>query len=167
MRIRLPAPPPARHVLLATAVCGALLLIVAEFLTLREIRAVTAVPPGGRTTGGSHHLYAFALIGVAMIPMAVGAIHGRSRPAAIALLALAVTAIAITLLIDLPWIRDTGIIGRTYDLAEGHPAVGFWLQCAGAALVLASAVALLVRGDFAERPARSARRSSRGEVSRS
>ena len=38
---------------------------------------------------------------------------------------------------------DTGLIGRTYDLAEARPATGFYLESLGAALALIGAVALL------------------------
>jgi hypothetical protein len=39
----------ARYAPLVPLVAGALLLILAEFLTVREIKAVTVVPPGGTT----------------------------------------------------------------------------------------------------------------------
>jgi hypothetical protein len=164
MPIRPPGPLP-RHSLLVPAIGGALLLIVSEFLTLREIKAVTVVPEGGATSGGSHHLYAFVLIGAAMILMSVGAVVGRSRPAAIALLALAAAASVIILAADVPWMNETGLIGRTYDLAEARPAIGFWLEVAGALLVLVSALLVLRRGEFAEvRPERPARRAPRDDA---
>jgi hypothetical protein len=47
------------------------------------------------------------------------------------------------LLVDLPVLDDTGLIGRTYDLAEARPATGFYLESLGAALALIGAVALL------------------------
>ena len=74
-----------RYGLLVPIVAGAVLLIVAEFLPLYEIRTITAVPEGGRTSTGSHHGYALLIIGLAMVPMAIGAVRGGSRPAAIAL----------------------------------------------------------------------------------
>ena len=133
---------------------GAVLLIVAEFLVLREIRTVTVVPSGGTTTGGSHHLYALGLIGVAMLPMAWGVAHRGARPAAVACLVLSLAATFIVLAVDLPTLDDTGLIGRTYDLAEARPAAGFYVESVGAALALVGSVAALVLG----RPARPARR---------
>ena len=173
MEIRIPeslkrVPEPLKHVpgplkrygLLVPTAGGALLLILSEFLTLREIKAVTVVPEGGATSGGSHHLYAFVLIGLAMLVMSVGAVIGRSKPAAAALVVLAAAAIGIILVVDLPWLNETGLIGRTYDLAEASPAIGFWVELAGALLVLVGALLVFRRGGFAvvrrERPARRA-----------
>jgi hypothetical protein len=133
-----------RPVLYAPLVAGALLLILAEFLTVREIRAVTAVPSGGTSTGGDLHGYALGVIGLAMLPMTFGAVQRGARPAAIALLALALAACVIVLAIDLPKLDDTGLIGRTYELAEAHPGTGFYLESLGAALALIGAVATLV-----------------------
>ena len=122
---------------------GALLLIVAEFLPLYEIRAVTAVPAGGEQSTGAHHGYALAIIGVAIIPMAWGAARGGSTPAAIAVLVLAVIALFVALGIDLPDLNETGLIGRTYEQAEARPRVGFFVETLGATLALLGAVGTL------------------------
>jgi hypothetical protein len=134
----------ARYGPLVPLVVGALLLIVAEFVTVREIRAVTAVPPGGTETGGGLHGYALGIIGVAILVMSYGAVARGARPAAVALVVLSVAACAIVLLVDLPVLDDTGLIGRTYDLAEAHPATGFHLESLGAALALVGSVAALL-----------------------
>jgi hypothetical protein len=133
----------ARYVPLVPLVAGALLLIVAEFVTVREIKAVTVVPPGGTETGGGLHGYALGIIGLAILPMSYGAVVRGARPAAIALLVLSLVACAIVLLVDRPVLDDTGLIGRTYDLAEAGPAIGFYLETLGAALALVGAVATL------------------------
>ena len=146
----------ARYGLLVPLLAGALALIVAEFLTVREIRAVTAVPPGGTETGGGMHGYALALVGLAILPMSFGAVVRGARPAAVALLVLALVACGVVLLVDRPALDDTGIIGRTYELAEARPGPGFYVESVGAALVLVGAVATLV---FT--PARPARRPRR------
>jgi len=130
----------ARYAPLVPLVAGALLLIVAEFLTVREIVVVTVVPPDGTDTGGSLHLYALGVLGLAMLPMAYGAVVRGARPAAVALVVLAVVACAIVLFVDRPVLDDTGLIGRTYDLAEARPAVGFYLESLGAVLALVGAV---------------------------
>jgi hypothetical protein len=117
-----------RPVLLVPLVAGALLLIIAEFTTVREVRAVTAVPPGGRSTGGDLHVYALGVLGLAMLPMAFGAVVREARPAAI----------------DVPNINDAGILPRTYESAQAHPDTGFYLESLGAALALVGAVAVLV-----------------------
>jgi len=102
-------------------VAGALLLIVSEFVTVREIHAVTVVPPGGTSTGGDLHSYALGIIGLAMLPMAYGAVGRRARPAAVAVVVLAAAAAVVVLFVDRPVLDDTGLIGRTYDLAEARP----------------------------------------------
>jgi hypothetical protein len=131
----------ARYAPLVPLLAGALLLIVAEFLTVREIRAVTVVPPGGTETGGGLHGYGLGLIGLAMLPMAYGAVMRGARPAAVALLVLSIAACAIVVFVDRPVLDDTGLIGRTYDLAEARPATGFYLESLGAVLALVGAVA--------------------------
>jgi hypothetical protein len=130
----------ARFAPLVPLVAGALLLIVAEFVTVREIHAVTVVPPGGTSTGGDLHSYALGVIGLAMLPMAYGAVVRRARPAAVAVIVLAVAACLIVLFVDRPVLDDTGLIGRTYDLAEARPAVGFYLESLGAVLALVGGV---------------------------
>ena len=149
--LALPRPPAAllaglaRVVPALLLVAAALALIAAEFLTMREIKAVTAVPAGGTTTGGAHHGYALAVIGVASLAMTYGAVRGGSRPAAAALVALGVVALAIVLAIDLPGSNDEGLIGRTYDLAEASPAIGFWVELGGAIALLLGGL-LVLRG---------------------
>jgi hypothetical protein len=149
--LTLPRPPAALKASLAhwaplaAALAGGLALIVAEWLVLREIRAVTAVPAGGVTRGGAHHGYALAVVGAAMLPMAWGAVRGGSRPAAVALMALAIVAAGIVGLRDAPALGDAGLIGRTYALAEAHPGPGFWVELAGTVLALAAATAILLR----------------------
>jgi len=133
----------ARYAPLVPLVAGALLLILGEFLTVREIRAVTVVPPGGTTSGGSLHGYALGIVGLAILPMSFGAVVRSARPAAVALVVLALAACAIVLLVDRPVLDDTGLIGRTYDLAEARPGTGFYLESLGAALALVGAVAAL------------------------
>jgi hypothetical protein len=130
----------ARYAPLVPLVAGALLLIVAEFVTVREIHAVTVVPPGGTSTGGDLHSYALGIIGLAMLPMGYGAVVRRARPAAVAVIVLAVAACVVVLFVDRPMLDDTGLVGRTYDLAEARPAVGFYLESLGAVLALVGGV---------------------------
>jgi hypothetical protein len=131
-------------VLLAPLVVGATLLIVAEFLPLYEIRAITAVPAGGHKSTGAHHGYALLVVGIALLPMAWGAVRGGSRPAALAALALALIALFVALVIDLPDLNETGLIGRTYDQAEARPRVGFFVETLGATLALLGAIGTLL-----------------------
>ena len=137
-------------------VAGALGLIVAEFLVLREIKTITAVPSGGTVTGGAHHAYALLVIGVALLPMAYGAARG-ARPAAVACLVLGVAAAFVVLAIDYPHINDPGLFAETYELAQARPAAGFYLESFATALVLVGSIAALVLG----RPAKPQRRAPR------
>jgi len=154
----LPRPPEAfaaavvRYWPLVVLALAGIALIVAEFLTLREIVAVTVVPEGGRTTGGAHHGYAIGLIGLASLPMSYGAVVGGSRPASAALVVLGALALAIAAIFDLPSLNETGLIGRTYDLAEANPGPGFWIEIAAALVLLAGGLLLLRRTTVAAQP---------------
>jgi hypothetical protein len=130
----------ARYAALAPLVAGAVLLIAGEFITAREIRALTVVPPGGTETGGALHGYALGVIGLAILVMSFGAVLRGARPAAVAVLALSLAACVILAFVDRPLLDDTGLIGQTYDLAEARPAAGFYLQSMGAVLALIGAV---------------------------
>jgi hypothetical protein len=133
----------ARYAPLVPLVAGALLLILAEFVTVREVVVVTVVPPDATDTGGSLHLYALGVLGLAMLPMSFGAVVRGARPAAVALVVLALAACVIVLFVDRPGLDDAGIFARTYDQAQAQPATGFYLESLGAALALVGAVAAL------------------------
>src|SRR5215213_6790856 len=117
-------PSPRQLVLLALPLAGAGLLVAAEFTTLYDVRVVTAVPEGGSFSAGGHHGYALAVIAVGIAVMAVGAVLGGSRPAAVAMLVLALGALAIAVFVDLPDVDQTGLIGETYDAAVAEPRAG-------------------------------------------
>jgi len=135
---------------LALALAACVLLAVAEFSTLYEIRVITVVKDS--QTAGGHHGYALLVIAAAAVFMAWGANVGGSRPAALGLLILAVAALAVTLLVDYPDVDEEGFIGEAFEQAEASPKAGFYLETLGAVLLLLSAVATL-----ALRPARALR----------
>ena len=137
-RLRVPRPEvgSVRLAMLSLTVVGVVLMIVAEFTTLYEIKVVTAVPSGGSERAGSHHGYALLVIGLFAGVLAYGAARGGSRPAALALLFLGVGALFVCLAIDLPDVDETGLIGERYDQAEARPQAGFYLETAGAVLLL-------------------------------
>ena len=137
-------PSPRQLALLALPVVGAGLLVAAEFSTLYDVRVVTAVPEGGSFAAGPHHGYALAVIAVAIVVMSLGAVLGGSRPAAVAVLVLALGALAIAVVVDLPDVDETGLIGRTYDAAEAEPAAGLYLEIAGGCMALVGAAVVLV-----------------------
>jgi hypothetical protein len=148
---------PLRIALLALPMAGAALLIAAELSTLYDVRVVTAVPEGGSFSAGGHHGYALGVIAVGIAVMAVGAVLGGSRPAAVAVLALSVAALAIALLVDLPDVHETGLIGHTYDAAEAEPRAGLYLEIAGGCAALVGAALILVARPARPSPSRSRR----------
>jgi hypothetical protein len=150
-------PTASRLALLALPLAGAGLLVAAELSTLYEVRVVTAVPAGGSFSAGGHHGYAQAVIAVAIAVMAFGAVVGGSRPAAVAVVVLALGSLAIALLVDLPDVDETGLIGRTYDAAVAEPRAGLYLEIAGGCAALLGGALIL-----AARPARRTPSRSRG-----
>ena len=135
--------------------------LAAEFSTLYDVRVVTAVPEGGSFATGPHHGYALAVIAVAIAVMAFGAVLGGSRPAAVAIVVLAVGALAIALLVDLPDMDKTGLIGRTYDAAAREPRAGLYLEIAGGCVALVGGGAHPGGSTGAAEPVAKSRNSSR------
>jgi hypothetical protein len=133
-----------RYPLLVGPLIAAVLLVAAEFAHLYEVRVITVTVKS--VTGGSHHGYALLVIGLAAAVMAVGAVVGGARPAALALLVLAIAALVIVFAIDLPDVDETGLYGRDYERAQADPKLGFYLESAGAVLLLLSAVAIVAFG---------------------
>ena len=133
-----------RYGLLVLPFTACLLLVVAEFSNLYEINVITVTV--ATVKGGSHHGYALLVVGLAAALMAFGAVVGGSRPAALALALLAVVALVVVLVIDLPDLDETGIYGRDYEQAVASAGPGFYLETAGAVLLLIGAVTMLVFG---------------------
>jgi hypothetical protein len=133
-----------RTLLLTALLAAAAGLIAAEFLVFAEVRVITAVPPGGTRTGGAHHGYALAVIGVALVPQAFAALRGGSRPAAIGLVVLSAAALAIVAAVDWPATDDSGALAQAYELARAHARAGFWLELGAACVALVASAATLV-----------------------
>ena len=114
----------ARYAPLVPLIAGALLLIVGEFLTAREILVVTVVPPGGTRPGAASICYG---LGAARARDAADGLRRRDARSAArrggAARALD-RRLLIVVFVDRPVLDDTGLIGRTYDLAEARPATG-------------------------------------------
>jgi hypothetical protein len=80
----------------------------------------------------------------------------------VAVVVLAVGSLAISLLVDLPDVHETGLIGRTYDAAVAEPRAGLYLEIAGGCAALLGGALMLVA-----RPARpTASRSRRTAAAR-
>lgn len=149
-----------RHGLLALALLGCVLLIVAEFSDLYSVRVITATVAHGSV--GGHHAYALLVVALAAAVMALGATIGASRPAAMALVVLAAAALFVVLAIDLPAVGETGRYGMNFEQARARAEGGFKLETAGAIVLLVAAVAILAFGPR-ERAVRARGRTPRRE----
>jgi hypothetical protein len=134
---------------LALGVVGALLMIGSEFATLRTVKVLTAscsdlADPTLRgscvTHGGEEHAYALVLLGIVALLMTWGAVFGRSRPAALALIAIGAAVVLIAVLTDVPDVHKTGVLGERFDNARAEPGVGLYMEVVGGAFVLAAGV---------------------------
>ena len=148
---------PLQIALLALPLGGAGLLVAAEFSALYDVRVVTAVPEGGSFSAGGHHGYALGVMAVGIVAMAIGAVLGGSRPAAIAVVVQALAALAIALVVDLPDVNETGLIGRTYAAADAEPRAGLYLEIAGGCAVLVGGALILLARPQPRRRRRSRR----------
>lgn len=139
-----------RHLLdiaAAVAVIGGLLLLYAETLDLYRIvtpGGATASAPGSIKGAGDQHSWALGVIGVVLACGAVLARWTRQRLPAWAAAALAVLALAIVLIADLPDVTSSGLTSEL-ETADAEPAGGFWVELAGASTALVGAVALALQ----------------------
>jgi hypothetical protein len=137
-------------VVIAAAALGALLLLVAEFTTLFEVRTSASAIPVRSVGTGSHHAYALVPIALLAIWMTVTVMALDSRPALLAIGVLGVIALLISLLGDLPDAHASGVIGTSathYVSASATPSAGFYMETLGAVLlVIASVCGFLVLG---------------------
>jgi hypothetical protein len=95
--------------------------------------------------GFERHSVALVLLAVVALAMGWGAAVGRSRPAALALIAIGAVVIAITLGLDLPASNDTGAIGRDYAEASASAGTGLWFELIGGAFAVVAGVLRIVR----------------------
>jgi hypothetical protein len=98
-------------------------------------------------TGFERSSVALLLLGLATLAMGFGAAFGKSRPAAIALVAIGVVVLGIALLGDLRASDETGLIGRRYAAAEASAEIGLWLELIGGALAVVAGTLRLLRPD--------------------
>lgn len=90
---------------------------------------------------------ALLLLGLLTFAMGLGAALGRSRPAALALVAIGIVVLGIALGVDLPASDDTGLIGRRYAAAEATAGPGLWLEIAAGVLAICAGALRVVRPD--------------------
>jgi hypothetical protein len=138
--------------LLFAPVVGAVLLIVAEFSTTIEITVGAGRAVVDRASGHERHGYSLLIIGLLVLPMALGAAAGRSRPAMVAIAVLGLAALLVALIGDAPDVHKTGVFGERFEDAQADPKSGYYLETLGAVLVLIGGACswVLTRGARAE-----------------
>jgi hypothetical protein len=131
-----------RAAIFASSALAAVLLVVAEFTSLFEVR--TAGTGGMRAVGtGSHHGYALVPIALLTIAFGYAAFAAGSRPALVGLGALGAIALLIALLGDLPDASASGIVltASHYVDARSSPSAGFFMETLGAVLLIITSAA--------------------------
>jgi hypothetical protein len=149
-----PTPGALRLGLAAVGAIGALCLLASTFATIIRIEVGTTsrVPDfDTHLSGWDRHGPALALLGLFALAMAAGALRG-ARPAAAALAAIGVVTLVLVVVVDVPDLNRVGFIGKLYEDAVAGPRIGFFLESAGGALLLAAGGLLLFAG-VPERPA--------------
>jgi hypothetical protein len=122
------------------ALLGGGLLILAEFLNLYEIEIQGLVVK--QQAGGSSHSYAMLVVGAATIGATLLARSTEQWLPALGIVVLGGCALALVLIVDLPDATRTDLV-RGAQLAEAHPAIGFWTELLGAVVALASGLGLV------------------------
>jgi hypothetical protein len=125
------------------ALLGAVMLAVAEFTSLYTVHASGSAHAVASQATGSHNAYALLPVAVAVALLAVGVWRAGSRAALLGIGLLGVLAVLIALLGDLPDAHAGGLVhgpGGRYLDAVTRPSAGFYLESAGAVLLLAVSV---------------------------
>jgi hypothetical protein len=134
----------ARRLLAATALAGAVALLVAELSPLYTVVVGSLQAPQRSVSAGANHDHALAFVALAALAMAAVALRG-GRAAAAAIAALGAVALFVALAIDQPATRLSGTLPEAVAFADARaqPAGGFALELAGAVALLVSGGLLL------------------------
>jgi hypothetical protein len=141
--------------IVAAALVAAALLVATEFSTVASVdvantscEVIQDSDPGladrCSLSGFERNGGSFVLVAALIAVMGWGAGIGRSRAAAVALVALGVAVLAWALLVDLPVTDETGALGSSFEGARGQAGVGLTLEIA-AGLLAAAAGAVRLR----------------------
>jgi hypothetical protein len=130
----------------AASFAGAVALAASQFLPLFHTRIAASRLPIDSVTVGSAHGYALLPIAALVALLAYGVWSVASRPALLAIAALGVASIVISLARDLSLAQRSGLRlhGGHYVLAANSPASGLYLETAAATLLIVVAVSALV-----------------------
>jgi hypothetical protein len=142
----------------ATAFAAGLLMLLTEVTTVISVDlrntsceviydSNPALADDCSQTGLERSSVALLLLGLVTFAMGAGAALGRSRPAAVALIAVGIVVVGIALLADLPASDDTGLIGRDYDQAEASAGIGLWFELIGGILAVLAGLLRVIRPD--------------------
>jgi hypothetical protein len=142
--------------LTAIGMIAGVLLVITEFTTIASVDVASgscevindsdpSLADRCSLSGFERHGGAFILLGLMTGAMAWGAGVGRSRPAGVALLAIGVLVIVLTLALDLPQTNKTGAIGRNFEGATAKAGLGLYLELIAGVLAGAAGVARLAR----------------------
>ncbi len=144
-----------RMTIILGALLGAVLLVVAEFVTLYSVRAQGHAGAVQTIQGGSNNSYAMIPIAALGLILAVVAVRGGGRPALAALGLVGLVGLLIALLGDLPAAHRTGpiLLDRHLFLGASSPSPGMYLETIGAVILIATAGLGLLLSEPGARPA--------------
>ena len=151
---------------------GALLLALTQFLPLYHTHVATTRAPIGSATVGADHAYGVLVLAVAALVLAAalaagaagGAVAGAGRFALALIGLLGLAALAVGLGHDLSDAHAHGLarINGHYTMAHNVIAAGFYLEIAGALVLLAAAVLGFLLGGVSLPRSRRATRAGAG-----
>lgn len=138
------------------ALLAGLLLVVSDFTNLFNAethrRGIFQ-----QQSGGENHAYALVVVGLAIVGASLLARATEAWPPGAGVAALGALALAIALIVDLPDATSSGLT-TSVESGNADPAIGFWLELAGALIALLSGLVLVyllqsLRSSSAQRPA--------------
>ena len=122
-----------RLALAGLAAVAIVLLLISGFLTLISIG--TGLATLETRSGFEQHSITMLLLGLAAVPMLLGALRG-AKPAMVALAGIGIVVLVIALTVDLPDALDEGLYIERYEGAEASPGIGFYVETLGGVLLL-------------------------------
>lgn len=130
------------RLLLGGILAGAILLAVSQFLPLYGTHVQARHGAIDSATVGSAHSYALLVVAAAAAFLGYGVWRVLSRPALLAVGALGVLSLVISLAHDLPYAHKQGLksLGGHFVLAVNRPEVGLYLETVGALVLLLTCV---------------------------
>jgi hypothetical protein len=131
----------AGGLIVAGALLGALLLLVAEFTSLYQVHVATSLTPVQSVSGGSHNSYALVPIALLAAGLGIGVARAGSRPALLAVGVIGVVALLIALLVDLSDAQATGLAlspTHHYIKASSTPSAGLYMETLGSVILIAT-----------------------------